>query len=821
MLPLGLKFAAFSLLACAIPVAAQPNLSGAAEARLALGRLNTLGSLMLIGAHPDDEQSATLAYLARGRAIRTAYLSLTRGEGGQNLIGPEQGALLGLIRTEELLAARRIDGAEQYFTRAIDFGFTKSADETFQRWGRDAVLADIVWNIRRFRPDVIAVSFSGTPRDGHGHHQASGILGREAYAAAADPKRFPEQLKWVEPWQARRLVWNAFGQASGAAPVTLDTGEFNAVLGHSYGEIAGMSRSMHRTQAMGSAERRGSVTTTLVTLSGEPTAKDLFDGIDTTWNRVPGGAEAGRVLADAARSFDDNNPEKTIPALLEARARLASFKDFWASRKRGEIEETIALCAGLWLDATAERWDAVPGSQTEITLTALERLRTPVRLMEVEAAGQRITVDADLPYNRAETRSVAWQVPAGAAYSQPYWLVEPPRGDLYTVPDQKLIGTPENAPVVSARFRVRVGGQEFDLVRPVQQRYVDRSRGELLRPVAIVPAVAVRFAEDVTMFPDERARTLDVVLRSARPGQAGKLELQAPAGWKVEPAVRDFQMKDAGEETTVSFSVTPPGASANAPLRAVAHLGSGAGSGAGIEVIAYTHIPPQTVFPPAETKLVRTDVRVLAKRVGYVMGAGDEIPQALRQLGCEVTLLGAGDLASGNLAPYDAIVTGVRAWNVRPDLAANRARLMEYVNGGGTLVVQYNTVDNNPALAGIGPYPMRLSRDRVTEEDAPVTLTDPSSPLLQAPNRITGADFDGWIQERGLYFATEWDPRYRTLMESHDPGEAPLAGGTLYTRYGQGAYVFTAWSWFRELPAGVPGAWRIFANLLSAGKVLR
>jgi hypothetical protein len=289
----------------------------------------------------------------------------------------------------------------------------------------------------------------------------------------------------------------------------------------------------------------------------------------------------------------------------------------------------------------------------------------------------------------------------------------------------------------------------------------------------------------------------------------------------VEPAGRDFQMKEAGEEMTVSFSVTPPGAAASAPLRAVARLASGAQSGAGMDVIAYTHIPPQTVFPPAETKLVRADVRVLAKRIGYVMGAGDEIPQALRQLGCEVSLLGADELASGNLTQYDAIVTGVRAWNVRPDLAANRARLMEYVKGGGTLVVQYNTVDNNPALAGVGPYPMRLSRDRVTVEDAPVTLPDPQSPLLQEPNRITGADFEGWIQERGLYFATEWDPHYRTLMESHDPGEGPLAGGTLYTKYGQGAYVFTAWSWFRELPAGVPGAWRIFANLLSAGKVLR
>lgn len=797
---------------------AQPNLSGDARIRLALGRLNTLGSLLMIGAHPDDEHTATLAYFARGRGIRTAYLSLTRGEGGQNLIGPEQGDLLGLIRTEELLAAREIDGAEQFFTRAIDFGFTKSADETFAKWGREGILADIVWTIRRYRPDVIVLCSSGTSRDGHGQHQASGILGREAFTAAADRTRFPEQLKFVEPWQAKRLVLGGYGRGPGGpADIVIETGAYNPVLGYSYNEIAGMSRSMHRTQAMGSPQRRGAATANLVTVAGPPASKDLFDGIDTSWSRVQGGADAGRILAEAARSFDPNQPEKTVPRLLDARRRMVALRDPWVREKLGELNETVALCTGLWLEASADRYQATPGSTVVIRAAALNRSSVPIRLTAV-ALDQTAAVDAELPFNQPLTREFQWKVPEEAAYSQPYWLCQPPKGDAYTVTDRQMIGAPENGPVLAARFKLQIASEELELTRPVLHRYVDRSRGELTRPLVVAPPVALRFTESVLVMPNPQPRKIEVVIQANVAGASGAVTLAAPAGWRLEPSERKFQLGDVGQEQTLAFHVAPPATAGRARIGASVSF-AGRRISSGLDVIAYPHIRPQAVFPPSEVQAVRADINVLAGRVGYIEGAGDEVPQALRQLGCEVTLLSAEDLATADLARFDAIVTGVRAYNVRPDLRSNQQRLLDYVNGGGTLVVQYNTADNQ-TLQKIGPYPLRISRDRVTVEEAPVSFPEPASALLERPNRITAADFEGWVQERGLYFASDWDPRYRSLLESHDPGEDPHPGGTLYVRYGKGAYVFTAYSWFRQLPAGVPGAFRIFANLLSAGKVL-
>jgi len=796
----------------AISVGAQPNLSGEARIRLALERLNTLGSVLMIGAHPDDEHTATLAYFARGRGIRTAYLSLTRGEGGQNLVGPEQGDLLGLIRTQELLAAREIDGAEQYFTRAIDFGFTKNADETFAKWGREGTLGDIVWVIRSYRPDVVILCFSGTSRDGHRQHQASGILGKEAFAAAADRSRFPEQLKFVEPWQATRLVWNVYGRGpGGSGEMTIDTGAYNPVLGYSYNEIAGMSRSMHRTQGMGSPQRKGAATANLVTVAGTPASKDLFDGIDTSWNRVRGGAEVGRILAEAARSFDPARPEKIVLRLLGARRHMAALDNSWAREKLRELDEAVALCAGLWLDASAERYEVVPGSTAAIRATALNRSSLGVRLAGV-TVDQPASLDAELPFNQPVTREFQWRVPENAPYSQPYWLREAPKGEAYTVADQRLVGAPENPPVLEARFKLRIEGEEIELARPVTYRYVDRLRGELTRPLVVAPPVALRFAEPVMVLPSAQPRKLEVVVRGNVAGAAGEVALSVPKGWKVEPTAKKFQLGEAGQEQALAFDVTP--AEGRGSIRATALLGDRR-IASGTEVIDYPHIQPQTVFPDSAVDAVRVDAAVLAKRVGYVAGAGDEVPRALRQLGCEVTFLNAEDLAGGDFGRFDAIVTGVRAYNLR----ANQQRLLDYVNLGGTLVVQYNTPEGQ-TLQRIGPYPLRVSRDRVSVEEAPVSFPDAASVLLERPNHITAADFEGWVQERGLYFASEWDPRYKTLFESHDPGEGPLPGGTLYVRYGKGAYVFTAYSWFRQLPAGVPGAFRIFANLLSAGKVL-
>jgi len=807
----------FLLLTLTEPAYVQRHLGGAARTRLALERLNVLGSVLMIGAHPDDENTALLAYFARGRHLRTAYLSVTRGEGGQNLIGSEQGALLGVLRTHELLAARRIDGAEQFFTRAIDFGYSKSAEETLEKWGREQILSDIVWVIRRFRPDVIILCSSPASSGGHGHHQASAILGQEAFAAAADPKRFPEQLGWVEAWRATRLVQQMYRGGSGEIPgaVGVDTGEYSAWLGHSYAEIAGMSRSMHRSQGFGAPERRGSQRNYMIQLAGQAAAKDVLDGIDAGWSRVPGGAEAGRLLGEAARALEPERPEKIIPLLAKARPLVAGLKHPWAAQKLEELDEAIALCAGLWLDAAADRETAVPGSRLAVRATALNRSRAALWLEEVrlEADHRSLTVAAqkgeaprvsELRYNQPETRELTWEARLGQVYTEPFWLTEPSSGFTYALADQTLVGVAENPPVLRARFRLRAGDQSLELTRPVLYRYVDRVEGEQTRPLAIVPPASVRLPVEAMVFPSAEPRRLEVEVRSNLAGVAGEVRLEAPAGWRVAPAARPFQIAEAGEQTSLDFEIAPP---------------EGAASGV-VEAVARITAPPQTREPRARAGLVRADIRTLARRIGYVMGAGDEVPEALRQIGCEVRLLEAQDLARGDLSRFEAIVTGVRAYNVRADLRANQQRLLDYVQRGGTLVVQYNVADGAAAqtLARLGPYPLRVGRERVTREDAPVTFPTPDSPLLKVPNAITAADFEGWVQERGLYFATEWDPRYSSLLESHDPGEPARPGGTLFTRYGKGVYVFTAYAWFRQLPAGAPGALRLFANLLSAGR---
>ncbi len=821
-----LILAALACLLTATPASSQPGFAGAVKTKLALDRLQVLGSVLMIAAHPDDENTALLTYMARGRQVRTAYLSLTRGEGGQNLVGPEQGELLGIIRTRELLAARQIDGAEQFFTRAIDFGFSKSAEETLSKWGHEAVLSDVVWNIRRFRPDVIVLIFTGTTGDGHGHHQASAILGKEAFAAAGDPTRFPEQLDRVEPWTAKRLVWNVYywraeteGKGgSGRSRVKIDTGEYNPLLGYSYAEIAGMSRSMHSSQGFGSAERRGSVTNFLEHIAGEPASTDIFDGIDLTWNRLPGGAPIGRILEEAARTFDPERPEKAVPFLLNARPLIAAIKNPWATRKLRELDETVALCAGLWLDASADSYNAVPGTSVNVAVEVINRSRLPLLLESVQLEGIRTmpvtgAEGKELSYNVPVRLLAALQIPSEQAYSQPYWLRRPAQGSLYAVEEPELLGLAETPPVLRARIRLQAGGQPIELEREVHHRYVDRVSGEQVRSLDIVPAVAVRASDPVLMFPDEGPRELEFLLLGNTKSASGEIRLEAPKGWRVEPSASKFTIDVAGEQVSASFRVTAP-AGGQGVIRAVASV-TGREISSGMQVIRYPHIPPQTVFPPAEVKVVQTAARTLARKIGYVMGAGDEVPEAIRQLGCEVTLLTAEELVRGSLSRFDAIVTGVRAFNTRPDLRANFQRLLSYVSGGGTLVVQYNVLP----VENVGPFPLKVGRDRVTVEEAPVTFPNSRHPLLQAPNRITGEDFAGWVQERGLYFASGWDSRYEPLFESHDPGDKPLAGGTLYARYGKGAYVFTAVSWFRQLPAGVPGAYRIFANLLSAGRV--
>ncbi|MEP7354215.1 MAG: PIG-L family deacetylase [Acidobacteriota bacterium] len=877
------------------PLNAQRSLSGEIEIRQALERLNTLGSAMMIAAHPDDENTALLAYLARGRHVRTAYLALTRGEGGQNLIGSEQGDQMGIIRTQELLAARKIDGAEQYFTRAIDFGFSKTADETLTQWPREQVLSDVVWNIRRFRPDVVILRFTGTTRDGHGHHQASAILGKEAFTAAADPKRFPEQLAFVQTWQAQRLMQNNGGPppgagaapngtpaagAPGAAPgaqatnatgqgrgagrgagaggaaagagrggrggngagggrggqagngapappaepgVDVDLGEYSPELGYSYGEIAGMSRSQHRSQGMGAAERKGVQMNTITTLSGDRATKDIFEGINIGWTRLPGGERVTSIVTQALNTFDARHPEALLPLLVQARPLIASIaastKDPMAQRKLTELDELMGLASGLTLEAQATDFAVIPGSELKVNASALSRLPTPVtvtavRLTGIDGVPSAVMMPTLLKSNQPSQFPLTVKIPTNQPYSQPYWLAQPKSGTMYTVTDQRLIGNADNAPVLEAHFKLQIAGTEIELTRPVQHRHVDRVYGELVRPLEVIPPVAIDLAGNALVFPSNAARTIEVPVRSNSGKVAGDVHLEIPNGWRVTPASQHFDLAATDQTATVSFQLTPPSGDSKGTVRAVAQVGATSVS-VGLVRIDYPHIPVEMLLPPAQTTLVRTNIKNLAKTVGYVMGAGDEVPGSIRQLGAEVTLLSAQDLAHGDLSKFDAIVTGVRAWNTRPELRTNAQRLFDYANKGGTLVVQYN----ESGIQGIGPYTIRTGRDRVTVEDAPITFPNPELKLLHAPNEITQADFTGWIQERGLNFPDQWSSRYFTVLESHDPGEMPLHGGMLYTPYGKGAYIFSAYDWFRELPAGVPGAYRLFANMLSAAKV--
>ncbi len=840
-------FLALTLLLACVSLQGDPRtpatpLTGAPELRETLDSLNTLGSLLMLGAHPDDENTGVIAYFARGRHVRTAYLSATRGEGGQNLIGTEQGALMGLIRTQELLEARRIDGGEQFFTRAIDFGYSKAPEEAYAEWGREILLEDMVRVIRRFRPDVLVSRFPPAPGSGgHGQHTAVGHIAAEAMEAAADPARFPEHMRQgLKPWRARRLVWNTFnfspaqerGEEKRTDRLRLEIGDYDPLLGKSYVEIAGESRSMHRSQSMGTNQRKGAAQVFFAHVAGTPAGNDLFDGVDTTWGRVAGGEAAGRLLAQARDRYEAEHPAVILPLLVKAYAELEKLDDPWIPVKRAELLHAIRLAAGLWVDAASERWDATPGSELNIGLEVINRCDFPLRWKRTEIHGiasQAVPGPTEpLPDNEMSEKTATVAIPNDAAYSQPYWLRQPPDGSHYRVSEAELIGRPENPPLLEATFYLETSdGVELAFPTPVVYRWVDRAYGERMRSLEIVPAVAVSFTRNSLIFADPDTKTVAVRLRGNAASQSevqkGTVTLEAPAGWRVSPASAPFEIARRGQDVTVNFEVTPPAQDAGGLLAAKVQTNGGA-IDRGMQEIEYPHIPIQMVYPEASMRVERVNLKLLSKTIGYVMGAGDNIPEALEEIGATVTLLSETDLASGDLSHYDAIVTGVRALNTRPDLLAARERLLDYVEQGGTLVEQYNTLPGfgrgrRGDIPEISPYPMSPSRERVTDETAAVTFPIPDHPLLQAPNHITAKDFEGWVQERGLYFMDGWDEHYDAVLASHDPGEEPQLGGLLYARYGKGVFVFTGYSWFRQLPAGVPGAYRVFANLVSAGKV--
>jgi LmbE family N-acetylglucosaminyl deacetylase len=829
--------------------AGPPPQPDAARIALGLRKLGVVGSVLYVAAHPDDENTALLAYLANGALVRTGYLSVTRGDGGQNLIGAEQGAELGLIRTEELLAARRIDGAEQFFTRARDFGYSKSPEETLRIWGKDAVLADVVTVVRRFRPDVIVTRFSPEPSDTHGHHTASAVLALEAFRAAADPRFHPEELTHgVTPWQARRIFWNrsSWNLKPGedlSGSIKLDVGGYSPLLGTSFGELAAESRSMHKSQGFGVARARGPAIEYFKLLAAAPAAaaarppETLLGGLDFGWGRFAGGAPLGALVAAAIGKFDPAAPYASLPALAEIDAALAGVLDAgWRAQKEREVRDLMLSCAGVFAEATAADFRVAPGGEIEVTASAMNRSPGAVTLDAIElpwsdAGAGMVAMGRTLPIAKGGGAAEAIEIrrtvrpPADAPASTPYWLDAPADGGLYHVGDRALVGAPESPPAAEIGFAFTIAGRRFTVRRPIAFKWTDPVAGERYRPLEVTPVVSVLPDAQVLLFPGAVARTVTVKLTAAAPSVSGRLAPVAPAGWVVEPAAAPFTLAGKGTEASFTFQVRPAprGKAAASRLRFVAEVGA-ARLDRGVVRIVHDHIPIQTLLAEASVALVPLALATGGTRIGYFFGPGDEVPASLRRVGYDVTLLGDEALAAGakGLARWDAIVVGVRAFNTDERLRAAHDALMGYVERGGTLVVQYNT--NNrlaPLTAPLGPWPFTISQKRVTDETAAVTLAPPTHPALTTPNRIDARDFEGWVQERGLYFADPWDGRYETPLAMHDPGEAPLAGGLLWARHGKGVFIYTGLAFFRQLPAGVPGAYRLFANLCAGGKSRR
>ena len=801
--------------------------TNASEIQLALQKLNVLGRVLYIAAHPDDENTNLMAFWANGSLYDAAYLSVTRGDGGQNLLGPELGERLGVIRTEELLDARRIDHAQQFFTRANDFGFSKTAEETMRFWNHDKILADIVWVVRKFRPDVIVTRFSPEDDKTHGHHTASAILAREAFSAAADANRFPEQLAFVKPWQATRLVWNTspFFFTNRNLPfdptglTVLEAGGYNALLGKAYTEIAAASISMHKSQGVGGLPRRGARKEYFKPLAGQPMTSSLFEGVDTSWSRVPNSESVATEIREITSKFNPADPATSLPDLLRLRQAMSGIQDeSWIAEKTAELDKIIAACLGLHVEASTATETFTPGQTAAIKLEAINRSNVPVTLQEVRFpnTGDSNKIEAALPSNELVTKDLSCKTPNDAPYSQPYWLRKPGTLGAFAVDDQKLIGLAENPPTLPVEIVLQVNGQQLRYIVDTKYRTADAVAGELPRPLVIAPPAFVNVADSVFVFPTSQAKRVSVRVTAATGPVKGELKLAAPQAWEVSPASIPVDLKAANSEMVATFTVKPPNQDSAGMFRAIVSI-DGHDYSLGRVRISYPHIGVQTLMPPAQAKLVRAEIRTNGEFIGYIPGAGDDIPESLKQIGYSVKMLSEPEITAKNLAQFSAVVLGIRAYNTQDRISNWLPELLDYVKNGGVAIAQYNTLADLKTNE-FGPYPLEISRDRVTDENAPVRVLAPNNPLMNIPNKITPTDFDGWVQERGLYFPDKWDSAWTPILSCNDPREKPLDGGLLIAKSGKGFFIYTSYSWFRQLPAGVPGAYRLFANMLSLEK---
>jgi LmbE family N-acetylglucosaminyl deacetylase len=809
------------------PPLLSPEQMNASEIRLALQKLNVLGRVLYIAAHPDDENTNLMAFWANGSLYDAAYLSVTRGDGGQNLIGPELGERLGVIRTVELLDARRIDHARQFFTRAIDFGFSKNANETMRFWDHDKILADVVWVVRHFRPEVIVTRFSPEDQKTHGHHTASAILAQEAFSAAADPNRFADQLAFVKPWQATRLVWNtsSFFFSNRNLPfdptglTVLEAGGYNPLLGKAYAEIAAASIGMHKSQSVGGLPRRGTRKEYFKPLEGQPMTSSLFEGTDTSWSRIANSESVAAEIREIISKFNPADPAASVPALLKTRQAINGIQDeFWKAEKRAELDKIIAACLGLHVEVSTATETFTPGQTAAIKLEAINRSNVPVTLQEVRFpnTGESNKIDAALPSNELVTKDVSSSIPNDAPYSQPYWLRKRGTVGTFAVEDQKLIGSPENPPALPVDIVLQVDGQELRYIVDTKYRAADAVAGELPRPLVIAPPAFANVLDSVFVFPTNQPKPVSVRVTAAAGPAKGEVKLAVPHGWEVSPPSIPVDLKAANAETVATFDVKPPNQNDEGTLQAVVSIDGRDYSLERVR-ISYPHIGVRTLMPPAQAKLVRADIRKKGEWIGYIPGAGDDVPESLRQIGYSVKILSEPEITAKNLAQFSAVVLGIRAYNTQDRISNWLPEVFAYVKEGGIAIAQYNTLADLKTNQ-YGPYPLEISRDRVTDENAQVRVLAPNNSLMNFPNKITPKDFDGWVQERGLYFPNKWDPAWTPILSCNDPNEKPLDGGLLVAKSGKGFFVYTSYSWFRQLPAGIPGAYRLFANMLSLGK---
>jgi LmbE family N-acetylglucosaminyl deacetylase len=834
-----------------------------ADIYLGIKKLNILGSVLYIAAHPDDENTRLIAYFSKEKLYRTGYLSMTRGDGGQNLIGDEQGIELGLIRTQELLAARRVDGGEQFFTRAYDFGFSKSPIETFTKWDKEKILSDVVWVIRKFQPDVIITRFPTTGEGGHGHHTASAILANDAFTAAADPNRFPEQFKYgVQPWQPKRILWNSFN--FGGTNLTsndqfkFDVGGYNPLLGKSYGEIAAESRSNHKSQGFGSAAGRGEAMEFFRTTGGEAPVNDLFDGINTSWQRVKGGETIEKIVDSIVSSFDFLHPERSVGRLVKLYTTLNNLPDsYWKNKKLSEVKTLIEQCSGLFIDATTTNQFAVQSDSIRVNFFLNNRLGADIKLKDIVFDNFDTLLSKPLDKNKNLVFGKTFVVPASKSVTNPYWLKESMQEGYFNVSEQTKIGQPNPDDAYKVKVNLVIEGTEFSFDKTVKYKFTDPVRGELYQPVFVIPAMTVLTSPGLVLFKDEQKEEKEIIIQAnanKNINQKLKVELNASDTLLFQTdavpyskyqsrsysfVVNNFSrnrdikenkssrqkmdsiMKIAKEKNpnfkTVSFPERGP--DRKFTYYGFVHEGDSSNYYLGIRSINYDHIPSIKYFYPDAINVVQLSLKTYGKKIGYIVGAGDKVPEALEQMGYEVTLLGNKELSRNNLQQFDAIITGVRAYNTNEWMNTYYDKLMKYVEDGGNLIIQYNTSNFiSNVKARMVPYPLTINRNRITDENAQVRILNPEHPAFNFPNKILDDDFKGWIQERSIYHATDSSGKFEKLISMTDPGENPDDGSLLVAKYGKGYLTYTGLVFFRELPAGVPGAYRLLANLIALNR---